>query len=218
MRRLLLLSALVLATACAVPALAAGPDRLDGQEIFGNDTFVLYGGILRYPDESTASNEQLYNVVGTSLGITWGEWQQAEAVSSRAQQVGNRTDVRIELAGLIPGGVYSVFYTTFGPDSTSPACPDVERSLPLTAFGHEPPGPDASSFVAGFDGAAVYHGRVDGRFLDAQELVLSIIYHGDGQAYDPFPNRGEQLTAGPDCRSSFGADAMRQLLIVQKAP
>ena len=48
--------------------------------------------------------------------------------------------------------------------------------------------------------------------------MFSVIYHSDGQAYDPFPNRGEQVTAGPDCRSSFGADAMRQLLIIQKAP
>ena len=38
----------------------------------------------------------------------------------------------------------------------------------------------------------------------------------DGNSFAPFPNRGEYLTQGPDCRSSFGHDAIRHLLIYQK--
>jgi hypothetical protein len=215
---IVLLVAVAAATTWAVPALAFPPDEQNGQEIFGGDTFVLDYGALRPADDTTAKDAELYNVVGTSLGFTWGVWRQAKSVSSRAQQSGRRTEVRIKLTGLIPNGVYSVFYTTFGPDSASPACPGVERSLPLTSYEQVPPGPDASSFVAGPDGTATYRGRVERPLLDAGELVFSVIYHADGQAYDPFPNRGEQVTAGPDCRSSFGADAMRQLLIIQKAP
>ena len=72
--RLLMLLALVAfaaATASTVPALAAAPDQMDGQEIFGGDTFVLDGGVLRPATDTTAPDEQLYNVVGTSLDLTW---------------------------------------------------------------------------------------------------------------------------------------------------
>src|SRR5436190_13975994 len=109
--RLLMLLALVAfaaATASTVPALAAAPDQMDGQEIFGGDTFVLDGGVLRPATDTTAPDEQLYNVVGTSLDLTWGRWEQATALSSQARHIGRRTDVRIQLTGLLPFGLYSV--------------------------------------------------------------------------------------------------------------
>jgi hypothetical protein len=120
------------------------------------------------------------------------------------------------LSGLIPGGVYSVFYGTFGPDSEHPLCQGVERTLPLTAFRPEGQEPDPSSFVADASGKARYHGRVEGALLEADQLFFSLVYHFDGRAYDPFPNRAEFFTQGEECRSSYGEDAMRHLLILQK--
>jgi len=50
-------------------------------------------------------------------------------------------------------------------------------------------------------------------------LEISVIYHFDGQTYGPVANAAE--AAGPvaatgQCRSSYGIDAMRQMLIIQK--
>jgi hypothetical protein len=125
------------------------------------------------------------------------------------------TDARIRLSGLVPGAVYSVFYGTFGPDSEHPLCPGVERTLPLTAFQPERQQPDPSSFVADSGGEARYHGRVEGALLEADQLFFSVVYHFDGMTYHPVPNRGEFFTQGEDCRSTYGLDAMRQLLILQ---
>ncbi len=76
--------------------------------------------------------------------------------------------------------------------------------------------PDRSSFVAGSSGEAEFHGRVDGDLLAASQVLFSIIYHADGQTYYPLPNRGEFVTQGTGCGSSFGLDAMRQVQIGQK--
>ncbi len=54
---------------------------------------------------------------------------------------------------------------------------------------------------------------------DRLTLEISVIYHFDGQTYGPVANAAE--AAGPVnnglCRSSYGIDAMRQLLIIQKS-
>jgi hypothetical protein len=92
----------------------------------------------------------------------------------------------------------------------------VERTLPLTASHPERQLPDASSFVADANGTAEYHGQVDGDLLQALQVFYTVIYHFDGMTYHPLPNRGEYLTQGEGCRSSFGEDAMRQLIIFQK--
>ena len=56
-----------------------------------------------------------------------------------------------------------------------------------------------------------------GDLFDATQVFFSIVYHlyADQSAY-PFPNLGEYLTQGPNCRSTFGNDSMRQLLVLQK--
>jgi hypothetical protein len=129
---------------------------------------------------------------------------------------GGRTTADLALGGLVPNGVYSVFYVTLGPDSENPLCLDVERALPFTSTNKRQL-PDRSSFVARADGTATYTGRVDGDLLGATQVFLEVIYHFDGQTYGSLPNRGEWLTQGqPTCRSSFGEDAMRHLLIAQK--
>ncbi len=54
-----------------------------------------------------------------------------------------------------------------------------------------------------------------GELLAGTSLVFAVIYHHDGLTYYPLPNRREFVTRGPDCRSSFGIDAMRHLVITQ---
>ena len=76
--------------------------------------------------------------------------------------------------------------------------------------------PDPRSFVVDASGAAEFHGRAEGNLLGATQLLFFVIYHADGNSYYPPPNRGEYLTQGTDCRSSFGLDAMRHLTIGQK--
>lgn len=161
----------------------------------------------------------LFNVSGISLGFTWGQFSSARATSlARHRGSGKRTetDVELQIAGLVPGGLYSLFYITLGPDSENPLGPGVERSLPLTAYRPSSTQPDASSFCAGATGAAAFHARVPGALLNAQQLIYSVIYHAFGGPYGSLPNALEFQTQGPNCRSSFGLDSMRQLLVTQK--
>jgi hypothetical protein len=197
-----------------------GADQQDYVEVYSRDVFVIVGSTLRNPDATTQPEAPLYSDSGVWLELTWGDWQRISATSTARVQGGGshaRTDVRIHLTGLIPGGVYSIFYGTLTPDSENPLCPGVERTLPLTAFRVDQPQPDASSFIAGVDGTAEYRGRIDGNVFNALQVFYTVIYHFDGQTYDPLPNRGEFLTQGSNCRSSFGQDAMRQMIIFQKS-
>jgi hypothetical protein len=203
-----------------VPSASAGQvDHEDSVAVVSNDVFVVAGGFLRNPDALTPPDAPLRNLAGTSIGATWGQFESASATST-AHCIGSptapRTSVRVTLTGLIPGGIYSIFYATFQPDTHNPLCPGVERTLALTAFHPESQLPDPSSFVADENGDAEYRSEVGGCLLDAFKVVYAVIYHSDGQTYDPLPNLGEFVTQGPDCQESYGADAMRQLLINQK--
>jgi len=217
-RMYLIIVMLVCSVILPMPSRAA-PDHPDGLEIFTRDVFVIVGSTLRNPTDTTAPDAPLFNVAGVNLGITWGQWKAASANSTAHVQGGAnhpRTDVRIQLSGLVPGGVYSIFYVTILPDSENPLCPGVERGLPLTAFKPDRQSPDASSFVVDGNGQAQFRGLVEGDLLSATQLILEVIYHWDGQTYGTLPNHGEFNTQGPGCRSSYGEDAMRQLLILQK--
>jgi hypothetical protein len=219
-------SAVILVTGPLGQVADAGPpDGAEGAGPLARDVFVVVGLSLRNPDASTSPDEPLYNLAGLGLEstpgdpVTWGEWSAATAttrVATIGGPDGRRTDARISMVGLVPGGVYSVFWLTIGPDSEQPLCPGVERLLPLDAFKPDAGSPDPNSFVAGAAGVAEFHGRVDGELLGAAQLFFTVVYHADGQTYYPFPNRGEFLTQGEACRSSFGHDAMRHLSIAQK--
>lgn len=87
--------------------------------------------------------------------------------------------------------------------------------MPLTALNPKQK-PDPSSFTADADGQARFHARVDGHLLDATQVFYAIIYHFDVMTYHPLPNLGEFFTQGDDCRSTFGEDAMRQIIVFQK--
>jgi len=225
LRRYLWLMALLAALALTLRDAHAGPvaraeqpDRQDAFEVFVRDVFVIVGSTLRNPDATTADSAPLFNVAGVNLDLTWGQWKRA-SVQSAVQIEGGpnkpRTAVDIQLTGLVPGGVYSLFYATLLPDSENPLCPGVERTLPLKSTNKRQT-PDASSFVADSAGRAVFSGEVDGNLLAATQVFFSLVYHFDGMTYGSLPNRGEFLTQGASCRSSFGEDAMRQILILQK--
>lgn len=189
-------------------------DSADATEAFRRDVFVIVGSTLRNPDETTADDKPLFNVAGIGLPMTWGQWKAATATSLVTVK-GPWTRGEITLSGLVPNGVYSVFYGTIGPDSENPLCPGVERSLAFTSTDHHQ-SPDAASFVAGADGTASFTGRVRGDLLAATQVFFSVIYHADGLTWGDLPNHGEYNTQGDNCRSSYGHDAMRQMLILQK--
>lgn len=66
------------------------------------------------------------------------------------------------------------------------------------------------------DGSADFRGRVGGDLLGATQAFFTVVYHFHGEAPYPFANLGELLTQGETCRSSFGEDSMRHLVILQK--
>jgi hypothetical protein len=220
-RALALAAVLAIAGGLAfVPAAAAAPaDAADAVQVHNRDVFVIVGSTLRMPTADTDPNARLFTETGIAMELTWGEWSAATA-TSRASVIGGptrpRTDVRLSLAGLVPGGLYSVFWGTLGPDSEQPLCPNVERTLPLDGVGSSAKAPAPNAFVADGAGAAQFHGRTDGNLFDASQVFFSVVYHFYPETSYPFPNRGELLTQGENCRSSFGQDAMRHLLVLQQ--
>lgn len=196
----------------------AAPDREDDVVVFERDVRYIHGAALRTPDADTPPTQDLFNFTGIGLGVNWGQWSSASATAS-ARASGKHTDVDLTFTGLIPGGVYSVFWGTLEPDSEHPLCRGVERTLPVVSDARKKQRPDPSSFVAGPDGTAQFSGRAGANLVDGIWLSwYSIVYHFDGRAYHPFPNRGEWLTHDGEfgCHASYGEDAMRQLLVFQK--
>ena len=97
-------------------------------------------------------------------------------------------------------------------------CPGVERTLPLDAHGGRArPAPNA--FRADAEGRATYVGEVDQDLFAAAQVYFSVVWDFSGETSYPFPNRLELITQVPpaeQCRSSFGEDTMRHLLVLQK--
>jgi hypothetical protein len=215
-----------LAAACALIIAAPAQARIDRRDrsdatlVSSQDVSVIVGSTLREPDSSTDPSAPLFNDAGVGLGLNWGQWQAAGGKAvARVRDGGSFTRVELNLTGLVPGGVYSVFWGTLEPDSEHPDCPGVERSLPLTSLEGANQVPDPSSFIARDSGRASYEGRAPGNILAAGQTFFWVIYQSDGEADHPFPNLGEKLTAGTEagCRSSFGDDAMRQLTILMRS-
>ena len=203
----------------APTAHASPADTADAVQVYQRDVFVIVGSTLRNPSAETDPAAPLFTNAGVGMGLTWGEWSAATA-TSRASVIGGanhpRTDIRLSMAGLVPGGLYSVYWGTIGPDSEQPLCPGVERTLPLDGTGSTAKAPAPNAFVAGATGTVDFHGRVDGDLLEATQTFVTVVYHFLGQTSYPFPNLGEYLTQGETCRSSFGEDSMRHLIVLQK--
>ena len=157
------------------------------------------------------------------MKLTWGQFSSATA-KSYAWTVTNHgttyTDFVIGMGGLVPSGVYSLFYRTFGPNSNNAFCPNVEPSVALTAAFPQFQKPDPDSFIASASGTALFFASVAQNLLAATQLQISVIYHFNGQTYGPVANyaesQGPVASQGGLCRSSYGIDAMRQFLIFQK--
>jgi hypothetical protein len=215
----------------AVPAPAAGtattftpPTANVGIIPFAGDVFTTSanGTLIPIFPGSTPPSAPLFNLAGNALNLTWGEFSSATAKSYAWTVTHNgttHTEFLIGLSGLVPNGVYSLFYRTFGPDSNNPFCPNAEPSVALTAAFPHLQKPDPDSFTATRSGKGLFFARVAQDLLATQQLQLVVIYHYDGNTYGPVPNQAE--SRGPDpatglCRSSYGDDAMRQFLIIQK--
>src|SRR5580704_2753616 len=191
---------------------------------FANDVFWFTNGALTAVDPaSTPASAPLFNEEGNPLHLTWGQFSSSAAKSyAWTDTFGGvtHTDFAIGMSGLIPNGVYSLFYRTFGPDSNNAFCPDVEPAVALTSAFPQFQKPDADSFVASSSGKALFIGRVPGNLLAATQLLVSVIYHFDGKTYGPVANQAESqgpvASNGGRCQSSYGIDAMRQFLIIQK--
>jgi hypothetical protein len=218
-----LAASLAVALFAATPVVSAAPappDLADGVEAHERDVFEIVGSTLRNPTVETDPAAPLFTVSGVRLertpgvALTWGDWTAATATSSVVMKgaKGAHTDVQMTMSGLIPGGLYSVFWGTLGPDSEQPLCPGVERTLPLDAAGSTAKAPAPNAFYADGSGAAAFHGRTDNALLDASQVFFTVVYHFIGRTAYPLPNLGELQS----CHSSFGDDAMRHLLILQK--
>jgi hypothetical protein len=89
---------------------------------FANDVFWFTNGALTVVDPaSTPASAPLFNEEGNPVHLTWGQFSSAAAKSyAWTDTFGGvtHTDFAIGMSGLIPNGVYSLFYRTFGPDST----------------------------------------------------------------------------------------------------
>lgn len=185
---------------------------------FPGDVYTLnyQGALIPVDPSSTLSSAPLYNLAGNTLNETWGQFSSATATSLAKTITKHRTeysDIKISLSGLIPNGVYSLFYRTFGPDSNNPVCTSgIEPLIALPALRPERQKPDQDSFVADRKGRANFHARASGNLLAAQQFQIVVIYHFDGNVYGPVANAAE----ADNCRgSSYGIDAIRQLLIIQ---
>lgn len=192
---------------------------------FTGDVYTIdsEGNLIPVSLTFTAASAPLYNVAGDPMNLTFGQWDSATAASYVWTVTRNGitdTDFVIGMSGLVPNGVYSLFYRTFGPDSDNAYCPIVEPQVALTALLPRIQKPDPDSFVANASGQALFIASVAQNLLAAQQLQIDAIYHFNGQTYGPVANAAE--AAGPVasnnglCRSSYGIDAMRQMLIVQK--
>jgi hypothetical protein len=192
---------------------------------FPGDVSVLnyQGALIPVDPTSTPASAALYNTAGNALNLTWGQFSSATAKSiawNLRYDGTTYTQFLIGLSGLVPNGVYSLFYRTFNPNSNNAFCPNIEPSIALTAAFPQFQKPDSSSFVASSSGKELFFASIAQDLLAAQQLQVSVIYHFNGQTYGAVANQAESqgpvASQGGLCRSSYGIDAMRQFLIIYK--
>jgi hypothetical protein len=225
-----------IATSLAVTGLAVPPPAASAATTFTQPTANV--GIIPLPADvytisangtlipilplSTPLSAPLYNLAGNALDLTWGQFSSATTKSYAWTVTRNGTtytQLLITMSGLVPHGVYSLFYRTFGPDSNNALCPNVEPTVALTAAFPQFQKPDSDSFIASSSGKGLFFASVPEDLLAAQQLRIHVIYDFNGQTYGPVANQAESLGTDPTtglCRSSYGDGAMRQFLIIQK--
>jgi hypothetical protein len=161
---------------------------------FAGDVFQssANGTLIPVDLASTPASAPLYNLAGNALNLTWGQFSSATAKSYAWTLTHNGTTYTrflITMSGLVPNGVYSLFYRTIGPDSNNEVCPNVEPSVALTAAFPQLQKPDPDSLIAGSTGKGLFLAGVPTDLLAAQQVTISVIYHFDGQTYGPVTTR-----------------------------
>jgi hypothetical protein len=125
------------------------------------DVFTLSanGTLIPTLPLSTPPSAPLFNLAGNALNLTWGQWSSATAKSYAWTVTHNgttHTQFLITMSGLVPNGVYSLFYRTFGPDSNNALCPNIEPAVALTAAFPQFQTPDPDSFAATSSGKGLF--------------------------------------------------------------
>jgi hypothetical protein len=128
---------------------------------FAGDVFTIgsNGTLIAVDPSSTQLSAPLFNLAGEPLNLTWGQFAAATAKSYAWTVTHHETTYTrflVGLSGLVPNGVYSLFYRTFGPDSTNALRPNVEPSVALTAAfrNSRSPTPTRSSPAARAEGCS----------------------------------------------------------------
>jgi hypothetical protein len=171
-------------------------------------TISANGTLIPILPLSTPLSAPLYNLAGNALNLTSGQFSSATARSYAWTVTHNGTtytQFSITMSGLVPSGVYSLFYRTFGPDSNNALCPNVDPTVALTAAFPQFQKPDPDSFTASSSGKGLFFASVPQDLLAAQQLQVSVIYHFNGQTYGPVANQAE--SRGPDPNTGPAAQA-----------
>ncbi|NBC16027.1 MAG: hypothetical protein GVY18_01785 [Bacteroidetes bacterium] len=149
--------------------------------------------------------------------VTWGEWSGVDG-SITVTCVEEGTRIELDLSGLIPHGVYTIWNVTFAPpgftgDFEAPGLP-----AHVQAFG--PAGPSnghRSMFLASADGEGSFAvttppgdlgttGSIQACALEEFEWHVVGLYHFDGRTYGP--ERGPAGTHAEQFAFVFKQDAM----------
>jgi hypothetical protein len=118
---------------------------------------------------------------GSALNVTLGEWLAATGTGSY-QCVDGQGEIALEFSGLVPNGVYTLWYV-FSP--TPPATPFMTLDLPLGAR-------DGSQSLVSVnpDGTTSYKATVTPclQMSGIQAVTLvALAYHSDGKAHGSLP-------------------------------
>jgi hypothetical protein len=118
---------------------------------------------------------------GSVLNITLGDWLAATGTGSY-QCVDGQGEIALEFSGLVPSGVYTLWYV-FSP--SPPATPFMSLDLPLGAR-------DGSQTLVSVnaDGTASYRASVTPCLQPSGEQAATLIalaYHSDGQIHGSLP-------------------------------
>jgi hypothetical protein len=118
---------------------------------------------------------------GYALNMTLGEWLAATGTGSY-QCVDGQGEIALEFSGLVPNGVYTLWYV-FSP--SPPATPFMSLDLPLGAR-------DGSQTIVSVntDGTATYKATVTPCLQMSGEQAATLIalaYHSDGKSHGSLP-------------------------------
>ena len=151
------------------------PETLDPQ-VFAEDAAspaaigpqgISHVAGLRNAYLSDPASTPLYNAHGHPLHMTLGQWLGAKGIVSLTPQSDGREHVSIELTGLVPNGVYSVFEVHFdqSPVGFTPLDGSAKRN----------------TFRA--DGSGHASLQLDAPAVMTHDNAVLVVYHADGRSW-----------------------------------